>query len=206
MRTLLWLRGILPWEDDLNLNPPHAPHSTSVSLSWYKKALWFSYSDLMLKSTYHKCSPVYWFVSVSGSCRDFSDSSSCLALCSFVSLGSENPLEPLSFHFSLLSSVCRVHVERKLTSSAVMWARLHCSPLELSFQRLLCLLQGSGGPGFSSTRGITIFSAMSVSRENVGYTMKSIKPIWDSATRVLFRSHKGEEGRPSSASLSPSQR
>lgn len=40
----------------------------------------------------------------------------------------------------------------------------------------LCLLQGSGGPGFSSTKGITIFSAMSVSRENVGYTMKSMKP------------------------------
>lgn len=33
--------------------------------------------------------------------------------------------------------MCRVHVERKLTSSAVMWARLHCSPLELSLQRLL---------------------------------------------------------------------
>lgn len=47
------------------------------------------------------------------------------------------PLEPLSFHWNLLSSVCRVHVERKLTSSAVMWARLHCSPLELSLQRLL---------------------------------------------------------------------
>lgn len=40
----------------------------------------------------------------------------------------------------------------------------------------LCLLQGSGGPGFSSTKGITIFSAMSVNRENVGYTMKSMKP------------------------------
>lgn len=47
------------------------------------------------------------------------------------------PLEPLSFHLNLLSSVCRVQVERKLTSSAVMWARLHCRPLELSFQRLL---------------------------------------------------------------------
>lgn len=40
----------------------------------------------------------------------------------------------------------------------------------------LCLLQGSGGPGFSSTRGITIFSAMSVRSENVGYTMKSMNP------------------------------
>lgn len=110
----------------------------------------------------------------------------------------------------------------------------------------LCLLQGSGGPGFSSTRGITIFSAMSVSSENVGYTMKSMNPvgveqeiitcalqltrckmetwtgsrsfsrkfgersvcipIWDSATSVLLRSHRGEKGRPSSASLSPSQR
>lgn len=47
------------------------------------------------------------------------------------------PFEPLSFHLSLLSSVCRVQVERKLTSSAVMCARLHCRPLELSFQRLL---------------------------------------------------------------------
>lgn len=41
----------------------------------------------------------------------------------------------------------------------------------------LCRLQGSGAPGFSSTKGITIFSAMSVSRENVGYTMKSMKPV-----------------------------
>lgn len=159
----------------------------------------------MSNSTYHAWSLVYCLVSVMGSCRDFSDSSSCLDLCSFVTSGSENPLEPLSFHLSLLSSVCRVQMERKLTSSAVIWARLHCRPLELSFHRLLCLLQGSGGPGFSSTRGITIFSAMSVSRENVGYTMKSMKPIWDSATRVLFRSHRGEKGRPSSASLSPSQ-
>lgn len=109
------------------------------------------------------------------------------------------PLEPISFHLNLLSSACRVHVERKLTSSAVMWARLHCSPLELSLHRLLkeisvnlsplpwflsdrsglpqreawamrhlCLLQGSGGPGFSSTRGMTTFSAMSVRSENVG--------------------------------------
>ena len=31
-------------------------------------------------------------------------------------------------------------------------------------------------------------------------------PIWESATRVVFRSHSGEKGRPSSASLSPSQR
>lgn len=46
-------------------------------------------------------------------------------------------MRPLSFHLNLLSSVCRVHVDRKLTSSAVMWARLHCSPLELSLQRLL---------------------------------------------------------------------
>lgn len=129
------------------------------------------------------------------------------------------PLEPLSFHLNLLSSVCRVHVERKLTSSAVMWARLHCSPLELSLQRLLakqisgnrsplplllsglsgllqpeagtvchlCLLQGSGGPGFASTRGMTTFSAMSVSSENVGYTIKSMNPEGEELLTCTFQ-------------------
>lgn len=50
------------------------------------------------------------------------------------------------------------------------------SKVQANYGCHLCLLQGSGGPGFSSTRGITIFSAMSVSSENVGYTMKSMNP------------------------------
>ena len=48
-----------------------------------------------------------------------------------------SPLEPLSFHLSLFSSVRRDQVVRKLTSSEVTWARLHSRPLELSFQMLL---------------------------------------------------------------------
>lgn len=32
---------------------------------------------------------------------------------------------------------------------------------------------------------------------------KGHSPIWDCATRVEVRSHRGEKGRPSSASLSP---
>lgn len=32
---------------------------------------------------------------------------------------------------------------------------------------------------------------------------KGYSPIWDCATRVEVRSHSGEKGRPSSASLSP---
>lgn len=51
----------------------------------------------------------------------------------------------------------------------------------------LCLLQGSGGPGFSSTRGMTIFSAMSVSSENVGYTMKSMNPAREEIMSCAFQ-------------------
>lgn len=181
------------------------------------------------------------------------------------------PLEPISFHLNLLSSACRVHVERKLTSSAVMWARLHCSPLELSLHTLLkeisvnlsplpwFLSDGSGLPqrrGASRAPPVSVagvwwpriflhqrydnfFSHVCQEREcgvddkvyepcgsgrgavtfhltggkwksqnsrRFAERRKVCPPIWDSATGVLFRSHRGEKGRPSSASLSPSQR
>ena len=49
----------------------------------------------------------------------------------------------------------------------------------------------------------TMRSIMSAMTTRDGSTIKLMKPIWDWAIGVLFRSHSGEKGKPNSFSLSP---
>ena len=87
--------------------------------------------------------------------------------------------------------------------------------------RLLAWAEGDGSSESGTDKDRRIFSNISPMTTNDGSTMYWIKPrsiirprtslltgsfglpICDSATRVLSRSHKGEQGRPSSFSFSP---
>lgn len=51
--------------------------------------------------------------------------------------------------------------------------------------------------------GVRTVSNISLHTCMLGSTINSMNPICDSATRVLLRSHSGENGNPSAFSLSP---
>lgn len=89
-------------------------------------------------------------------------------------------------------------------SSSIVFTFLRTLPPSCDSSSLLrgfawaaLLLQANGAIGASTISSISLQTAI------LGSTMNSMKPICDSATKVLLRSHKGLKGSPSSRSRSP---
>lgn len=71
------------------------------------------------------------------------------------------------------------------------------------------MIRNSRSPLFDSStlsftfNGVRTVSNISLHTCMLGSTINSMNPICDSATKVLLRSHSGENGNPSAFSLSP---